>query len=102
MNKPSKLASLPVTLAGPKPGNFPLHSPESRAAARILAGQREDQRERITIVMHAAYRPPDETYDEPRATPWKEGEAGLVGLVRTLVVPVGMTADEAGRMADHG
>ena len=38
MNNPTKRSFLPVTDMGPKPGDFPLKSRESRAAARILAG----------------------------------------------------------------
>ena len=40
-NKPSETSYLAATLSAPKPGDFPIGSAQSRAAARFLAGRRK-------------------------------------------------------------
>jgi hypothetical protein len=45
-NKPRETVRL---LAKPKPGDFPIGSTESRAAARMLAENQRDERERVEI-----------------------------------------------------
>ncbi len=41
LNKPSESSYLAATLLAPKPGDFPIGSAQSRAAARFLAGRRK-------------------------------------------------------------
>lgn len=100
MNNPTKRSFLPVTDMGPKPGDFPLKSRESRAAARILAGRKGDRLQRVEIILSPGMT--DAT--EPSATPWLESvfSGGPLGgkLVRTLSVPNGMSPDEARRIVD--
>ena len=101
MNNPTKRPFLPVTDSGPRPGDFPLKSRESRAAARILAGRKSDEFGRIEIILS----PGMTDAIEPSATPWSESVFGggpLAGkLVRTLSVPHGMSPDEARRIVDY-
>jgi hypothetical protein len=100
MNNPTKGPFLPVTDSGPKPGDFPLKSTESRAAARILAGRKSDKFGRIEIILSPWATPATEP---PKATPWTFCDGGAFDgkLVRTLHVPDGMSADEARRIVDH-
>ena len=44
-------ASLPVTDSSPRPGDFPLGSPESRAAARTLADRLGASEEVLRVVV---------------------------------------------------
>jgi hypothetical protein len=101
MNNPTKGSFLPVTDSGPRPGDFPLKSSASRAAARILAGRKGDRLQRVEIILSPGMT--DAT--EPSATPWLEsvfGSGPLAGkLVRTLSVPLGMSPDEARRTVDY-
>ena len=76
-----------------RPGDFPLGSTESRAAARLLARKRTDQRERLEIIIMGEDGP-------PRASPWTEDRNGTGRLMRTLSVPDGMSAEEARRIVD--
>ena len=76
----------------PKPGDFPVGSPASRAAARMLAQHRNDQRERLEIIIRGE--------EELRATPWTEDFNGSGKLMRVLCVPDGMTIEEAQRIVD--
>jgi hypothetical protein len=78
----------------PRPGNFPIGSPESRAAARMLMGSRRDNRKRIQFVTNVSF--PD--HDGPPGdrsklyvTPWTETQDGC--LFRFVYVPNG-TDDE--------
>ena len=79
------------TVALPRPEDFPLGSPQSRAAARLLAANRHDTRKRIEIVSHVP-RPwageglPPLTWNRvPSADPWKETRDGR--LSRTVYIP---------------
>ena len=54
IDKPEKKRPLPATNSTPKPGDFPIGSAESRAAARMLATSREDTRKRVQIVTNVA------------------------------------------------
>jgi hypothetical protein len=74
----------------PKPGNFPICSLESRAAARMLMKSRQDNCKRIQFVTNVLfpYRdgPPRDS-SKPYATPWTETRDG--GLMRFVYVPTG-------------
>lgn len=82
-----------------KPGDFPLGSPESRAAARMLAASRWDTRKRIEIItnVHMPWRgegPDPDPWDdeEPHIGPWRD--CGDV-LMRFVYVPNGVSVDQA-------
>ena len=51
-NKTEKQSALPATLL--KPGEFPLGSSKSRAAARMLAEQRDREIRGMTIILRAS------------------------------------------------
>jgi hypothetical protein len=53
VNKPSKPSKLPVTKVEVKPGDFPVGSALSRAAARVLLNEKQEAEE------SEANRPPD-------------------------------------------
>jgi hypothetical protein len=78
MNNPRKDQGLPVVFPAPKPGDFPLGSAESRAAARMAAEIRQDTRERLEFVSHIP-RPwrgegpePPDWNKVPRTGPWQD------------------------------
>jgi len=79
-----------------KPGDFPLGSLESRAAARMLVHQRGEQCDRLEIIVFG--EPADD--GAPLATPWMKDQNGSELLIRILGVPQGMTVEEARRMVD--
>jgi hypothetical protein len=89
-------------MSNPKPGDFPIGSALSRAAARMLLKNQRDTRKRIQMVTNAFFaedeagRPLDTS--KPLATPWT-GNAET--LVRILCVPDGMTKEEAMRIVDR-
>jgi hypothetical protein len=100
--KPKKPQPLPATDSAPRPGDFPVGSPESRAAARLMLRQRSTESQRIEIIT-SIQRPAREWSDwtdktKPYATPWSETTDGR--LMRMLYVPSGMTAYEARRIVD--
>jgi hypothetical protein len=79
-----------------RPGDFPIGSPESRAAARMLAANRQNTRERIEFVshLHEPWRgegpEPEGWNSELRIGPWQDcGDT----LFRFVYVPSGMSAD---------
>jgi hypothetical protein len=78
-----------------KVGDFPIGSLESRAAARILLGQRWSKRERVQF-FHSIRGPwrgeGPEPPDVPRANPWIESDDGK--LFRVVYVPHVWTARE--------
>ena len=76
-----------------RPGIYPIGSTESRAAARMLARQKDEQAERLEVILSGKVCrvPGDPT--QPSATPWMECSNGK--LMRGLIVPEGMTTDEA-------
>jgi hypothetical protein len=86
-----------------RPDSFPIGSPESRAAARMLAECRKKQCRRFDLVTNALFPDPvDNTLPDPSqpyATPWH----GTLdeGLMRMLYVPKGMTEEEARRKSDR-
>jgi hypothetical protein len=71
-----------------KPANFPVGSPESRAAARTLVQRRLSQQKRCQFV-HSVRGPwrgeGPEPFDVPRAHPWTEGRDGT--LCRVVYIP---------------
>jgi hypothetical protein len=68
----------------------------------MLAQHRNDQRERLEIIIRADVRPyrPGDDASLPHATPWTEDFNGSGKLMRTLCVPEGMTIEEARRIVD--
>src|SRR5262245_25851783 len=79
MNKMQKKAFLPATNSAPMPGNSPLGSLESRAAARMLAAKREGAKKRIEFVTNVARFTwvgddpmPEDWGSQPRATQWND------------------------------
>ena len=83
-----------------KPGDFPIGSPESRAAARMLAANWQDTRRRIEIVTnvhmpdpHREGPDPENWNDkQPHIGPWRDfGDV----LLRFVYVPDGMSVDSA-------
>jgi hypothetical protein len=83
-----------------KPGDFPIGSPESRAAARMLVANRRDTRRRIEIVSnvhipwHSEGPAPDPWNDEEsHIGPWQDCVDG--SLMRIVYIPTGMSEDEA-------
>ena len=87
----------------PKPGDYQIGSPESRAAARMFAANRQDMRTRIEYVSHIP-RPwhgekpePKDWNKKPCVGPWQGcGDT----LMRVLFVPDGMGAAEARRIVE--
>jgi hypothetical protein len=77
-----------------RPGIYPIGSAESRAAARMLAQQRDDQTDRLEVILSGSVcRSSDPS--QPSATPWMRCANGK--LMRGLIVPDGMTVEEAQR-----
>jgi hypothetical protein len=50
MNNSNKEPALPVTNSGPRPGDFPVGSLQSRAAARAMMERKQDEGMRVFIV----------------------------------------------------
>jgi hypothetical protein len=78
-----------------KPGDFPLGSALSRAAARMLLNSQPDSRKRIEVITNVMFPDlngvlPDKA--KPYATPWI-GDDKM--LMRILYVPEGMSEEEA-------
>ena len=74
-----------------KPGDFPLGSNLSRAAARAALARRFASRERLTLILDLEIG-----CTEPRIGEWREGTDGK--LVRLCALPDGMTPREAERI----
>ena len=72
----------------PKPGDFPLGSPASRAAARLQVGRLRDSRRRVQIITNVLLPSlPDEDPKDrnvPHATKWSD--CGDV-LMRIVYIP---------------
>jgi hypothetical protein len=96
---PARRTLLPAAKTGPRPGDFPVGSPESRAAARLMLSDRERERDRLELIHHVP-RPERDGHsnEEPHATPWTETLDGR--LMRVLYVPPAMTVDVARRIVD--
>lgn len=75
-----------------KPGDYPLGSERSRAAARKTLEQRQIGKGRITIICDLGE---DADVTEPSFTPWTEGEKGFG---RVAKIPNGMSVKEAERI----
>ena len=88
-----KARGFTATVPGPKPGEFPIGTIQSRAAARMLLDRARQGRERL-VVRHSI---PDPRHDntKPHATPWGTLTDGR--LMRWVYVPPGMAAEEASR-----
>jgi hypothetical protein len=70
-----------------RPGDFPLGSLESRAAARALAGTRSDSAPRIQLI-HSVHRP---HLDHRRIHVSAWGETGDGRFFRCIYVPPGLS-----------
>jgi hypothetical protein len=68
-----------------KPGDFPLGSERSRAAARFMLEQRTDNKERLEFILGS-----HGDIHKPRATEWYPGQ-NADQVVRMIHVPYGMT-----------
>jgi len=73
-----------------RPGNDALGSPQSRAAARASLERRFAGREKLSIILSIETFP---DCTEPRIGEWRELADGK--LVRTCILPAGMTIEEA-------
>lgn len=62
-----------ATNLGPKPGDFALWSPESRAAARAMIEHRKESNERMRFIMRI-HRPP---WDPPKERTGTADEGGM-------------------------
>jgi hypothetical protein len=79
-------------MSNPKPGDFPIGSALSRAAARMLLKNQRDTRRRIELVTNALFPDPKQELDEtnPHAFGWQDfGEV----LLRFVYVPNGMSVE---------
>jgi hypothetical protein len=83
-----------ATGSAPKPGELPLGSAQSRAAARAKLEQRLAGRERMDWVF--APLVPTPGFTEPHLGEWTEGEDG--SLWRSSHLPADMTIEEAERI----
>ena len=79
-----------------RPGDFALGSSQSRAAARAALERRFASRERLSIILSPESFP---ECTEPSIGAWREGEDGM--LVRTCILPAGMTINEAERIVSQ-
>ena len=85
---------LGATGVGFQPRNYPLGSPQSRAAARgVLARRFADRKRFDTIIVSATPRP---CGDVIRIGEWSEDKDGT--LRRTSFLPPGMSMEEAERI----
>ena len=83
-----------------KPGDFPLGSALSRAAARMLVNNQADSRKRIEFVTNVLFADPDDVLGDPAkpyATPWTGNDEYLM---RFLYVPEGMSEEEARKVCE--
>ena len=70
----------------PRPEEFPLGSPESRAAARAMLEAQERDVRRVSIILDAP-RPQHEGEPDTKVGPWYKTADGA--LMRTVIVPPG-------------
>ena len=70
-----------------RPGSFPIGSPASRAAARVLLGSRMDAYSRADLVA------PEAGLNAPQIGAWEENSDG--SFTRRSRIPIGITFDEA-------
>ena|ERR1035438_2919526 len=83
---------LGATVGGPQPGNYPLGSAQSRAAARARLERGFAAREREDLVVHHYELAPDQI----RVGEWNEAGDGT--LIRVSYLPMEMTIEEAERI----
>lgn len=76
-----------------RPGIYPIGSPQSRAAARMLAQQKDEQRDRLEVILSGKVCRASADPALPSATPWMACSNGK--FMRGLIVPDGMTVEEA-------
>ena len=84
-------------MSNPKPGDFPIGSALSRAAARMLLKNQRDTRRRIELVTNVLFSSPDFTDKQeldptkPHTSDWQDfGEM----LLRFVYVPDGMSCPD--------
>jgi hypothetical protein len=85
VNNPSKEPLLLVTNSGPKPGDFPIGSVESRAAARGLAEHKTEVKKVLRVdIEHMWERGPGKLPPELPADTRYETETCIVEIVNRL------------------
>jgi hypothetical protein len=84
MIKQGEKSGLPATDSGPKPGDFPLGSPQSRAAARMLMERVADE-ERVEMIFSGSVISLESQQRPPSASEWTRGADGV--LRRTVFIP---------------
>jgi hypothetical protein len=62
-----------------RPGDFPLGSTLSRAAARLLMKERRDTRKRVTLISNVCRSGGDE--NEPHVGPWRDFGDTLMRMI---------------------
>jgi hypothetical protein len=80
-----------------KPGDFPIGSQESRAAARLKLSQMADTREHVEIVSHI--QRPGMGVSTPHTSQWTNWGTGALG--RVLYVPATMAISDARQIVDR-
>lgn len=85
---------LGATDSGVRPGEYPLGSAQSRAAARALLASRLEGRERVDFVVRCIVDVPG--FTKPQLGEWSECDDGT--LMRCSYLPAGMTIEEAERV----
>jgi hypothetical protein len=91
-------ARLGATDAGVMPGEYPLGSPQSRAAARAMLKRRLEGRKRVDFVVRCIVDVPG--FTKPQVGDWVECDDGM--LMRCSHLPAGMTIEQAERIAAAG
>ena len=84
-------------MSNPKPGDFPIGSAFSRAAARMLLKNQRDTRKRIQLVTNVLF--PNSFTDKQELEPTKPHTDGWQDfgevLMRVVYMPRSMNEDEA-------
>ena len=71
--KDANRPALPATDSGPKPGDFPIGSIESRAFARAMCDQKKSAREKIVVtVEHIGSNKPPEIIECQVSDEWAD------------------------------
>jgi len=83
------LAHLPFAGAFLKPGDFPLSSNRSRAAARAMLLRRTERLGRTEVILGCSAR----ERSIPHATEWQEDAKGRT-MARVVSIPQGMTLEQ--------
>jgi len=88
-------------MSNPKPGDFPIGSALSRAAARMLLKNQRDTWKRIQLVTNVLFPSSftdKQELDQPHTDGWQDF---VEVLIRVVYVPNGMSVDAAQRIVDR-